>query len=71
KIRNFKGEVKLVSTTEDFNVPAQGMAEGTLFIEISKNDIKDDKNKLIIDVYSHDRLIETTTVNFLGPRSYH
>ena len=70
KIRNFNAEVKLVSTTTDFVVPAQGLAEGTLFIEIKKNDLIGDKNKLTVDVYSHEKLIETTTVNFLGPRSY-
>ncbi|TDY11830.1 cytochrome c oxidase accessory protein CcoG [Meridianimaribacter flavus] len=71
KLRNFEGEIKLVSTTKDFMVPEQGLAEGTLFIEINKSHLKGDKNKLIIDVYSHDKFIETTTVNFLGPRSYH
>mgnify|MGYP000424545660 CR=1 FL=1 len=35
-----------------------------------KKDLKGDKNKLRIDVYNNDDLIETTTVNFLGPRSY-
>ncbi|RSK39289.1 cytochrome c oxidase accessory protein CcoG [Mangrovimonas spongiae] len=71
KLRNFDGEIKLVSTIDDFIVPKQGIAEGTLFIEIKKTDLKGDKNKLTIDVYSHDKIIETTTVNFLGPRSYH
>jgi len=70
KLRNFNGSIKLVSTKDNFVVPAQGMAEGTLFIEINKNDLKGDKNKLMIEVYSHKKLIETTTVNFLGPRSY-
>ncbi|MCB4808839.1 cytochrome c oxidase accessory protein CcoG [Tamlana sp. 62-3] len=71
KLRNFNGDIKLVSTTDDFSVPEQGIAEGTLFIELSKSVLKGDKNKLTIDVYSHNKLIETTTVNFLGPRSYH
>ncbi|KJD33299.1 cytochrome C oxidase [Tamlana nanhaiensis] len=71
KLRNFKGDIKLVSTTDDFTVPEQGIAEGTLFIELKKNALKGDKNKLIIDVYSHEKCIETTSVNFLGPRSYH
>lgn len=70
KLRKYKGVVKLVSHQENFTVPAQGLAEGTLFIEINKSDLEGDKNKLTIDIYSHDELIETTTVNFLGPRSY-
>jgi len=70
KLRTYKGNIKLVSTQEDFIVPAQGLAEGTMFIEINKSDLNGDKNKLMIEVYSGDKLIETTTVNFLGPRSY-
>ncbi|WP_417872966.1 cytochrome c oxidase accessory protein CcoG [Xanthomarina gelatinilytica] len=71
KLRKYKGEIKLVSNSNTFMVPEQGMAEGTLFIEIDKKDLEDDKNKLVIEVYSDDKLIETTTVNFLAPRSYH
>lgn len=70
KLRKYKGTIKLVSTKDNFFVPAQGIAEGTLFIEINKSDLTGDKNKLMIEVYSHEQLIETTTVNFLGPRSY-
>ncbi|MFC0605073.1 cytochrome c oxidase accessory protein CcoG [Winogradskyella pulchriflava] len=70
KLRKYKGKIKLVSTTDNFMVPAQELAEGTLFIEIDKNELSGDKNKLVIEVYSNEELIETTTVNFLGPRSY-
>jgi len=70
KLRKYKGEIKLVSNSEYFVVPEQGLSEGTLFIEIDKKDLKGDKNKLMLEVYSGDELIETTTVNFLGPRSY-
>ncbi|MDG5492183.1 cytochrome c oxidase accessory protein CcoG [Psychroserpens sp. SPM9] len=70
KLRHYKGVIKLVSTSEKFMVPAQGLAEGTLFIEIDKKELKGDKNKLLIEVYNNNELIETTTVNFLGPRSY-
>jgi len=70
KLRKYKGVIKLVSSSNRFEVPEQGIAEGTFFIEIDKKDLKGDKNKLLIEVYSNDELIETTTVNFLGPRSY-
>ncbi|WP_418513918.1 cytochrome c oxidase accessory protein CcoG [Corallibacter sp.] len=70
KLRHTKGVVKLVSTSSDFVIPSQGLAEGTLFIEINKKDMKGDKVKLTIDVYSHGEFIESTKVNFLGPRSY-
>ncbi|WP_053978287.1 cytochrome c oxidase accessory protein CcoG [Mangrovimonas xylaniphaga] len=70
KLRNYEGTINLVSAKDKFDVPGQDLSEGTLFIEIKQGDLKGDKNKLTIDVYSNDELIETTTVNFLGPRSY-
>ena len=69
KLISHKGTVKLVRH-EDFVVPAQGLAEGTLFIEINNAAIKTDKEKIKIGVYSKDQLIETTMAAFLAPRSY-
>ncbi|NRB59378.1 MAG: cytochrome c oxidase accessory protein CcoG [Winogradskyella sp.] len=70
KLRGIAGEIKLVSTTNTFEVKENGLAEGTLFIELKQSDLSGDKNKVTIDVYSGDQLIETTSVSFLGPRSY-
>lgn len=70
KVRGKKGSINTVSNTDVFIVPAQGLAEGTLFIEMNQGDLSGDKNKLMIEVYSGKKLIETTTVSFLGPRSY-
>jgi len=70
KIRGVDGDIKLVSASDQFIVKAQEFAEGTLFIELKKSDLSGDKNKLRIDIYSGDELIETTTVGFLGPRNY-
>ena len=70
KILSHDGTVKLVSTKNDFVVPAQGLAEGTLFIEINNSELSGDRNTLKIGVYENDKLIETTSANFLGPRSY-
>lgn len=70
KLRGIDGEINLVSISDTFIVEPQGIAEGTMFIELKQSDLSGDKNKLRIDVYSYDELIETTTVNFLGPRSY-
>src|SRR6056297_2476477 len=69
KLMSHKGTVKLVRN-ENFEVPAQDLAEGTLFIEIHNAAIKTDKEKLKIGVYSGDKLIETTLTAFLAPRSY-
>ncbi|MDO7171103.1 cytochrome c oxidase accessory protein CcoG [Mariniflexile sp. AS56] len=70
KLRKYKGTIKIVSTEKTFVVPSQGLAEGTLFIELPQSELDGDKNKLMIEVYSGKDLLETTTVNFLGPRSY-
>ncbi|SHJ66828.1 cytochrome c oxidase accessory protein CcoG [Pseudozobellia thermophila] len=69
KLLSHKGKIELVRK-QAFVVPAQDLAEGTLFIEIDQAALKSDKEKLKIGVYSGDRLIETTTTAFLGPRSY-
>lgn len=70
ELRKYEGEIKLVSANKKLSVPRQGTIEGTLFIEIDKAFLKDDKVKLMIDIYSGEKLIENTSVNFLGPRSY-
>ncbi len=69
KLLSHKGEIKMVSQ-DYFEVPAQELAEGTLFIEINGAALSGDKDKLEIGVYSKDELIETTTARFLAPRSY-
>lgn len=69
KLISHKGSVKLVRNQE-FKVPAQDLAEGTLFIEINNAAIKSDKEKVKIGVYSGDKLIETTRTAFFAPRSY-
>ncbi|WBL21146.1 cytochrome c oxidase accessory protein CcoG [Zunongwangia sp. HRR-M8] len=69
KLISHKGEVRLVKS-ESLTVPKRGYAEGTLFIEIPAASLEGEKEKLKIGVYSNNELIETTTTNFLGPRSY-
>lgn len=69
KLLSHKGKIDLVSH-HSFEVPAQELAEGTLFIEIDNAVLNGDKDKLKIGVYSGDQLIETTTARFLAPRSY-
>lgn len=70
KLLSHKGEIKMVSQ-DSFKVPAEEIAEGTLFIEINSSALTGDKDKLKIGVYNGEKLIETTTTQFLAPRSYH
>ncbi|WP_297695144.1 cytochrome c oxidase accessory protein CcoG [uncultured Eudoraea sp.] len=69
KLLSHDGKINLVSH-RSFEVPAQQLAEGTLFIEINNSVLNGDKDKLKIGVYSGEELIETTTARFLAPRSY-
>lgn len=70
KLRGWDGTINVVSTSDTFEVDAQGTAEGTLFIELKQSDLSGDKNEVMIDLYSDGELIETTSVSFLGPRSF-
>ncbi|SDH24239.1 cytochrome c oxidase accessory protein CcoG [Winogradskyella thalassocola] len=70
KLRGWDGDIHIVSTSETFIVEPQGIAEGTLFIELKQSDLSGDKNDIMIDLYSKDELIETTSVTFMGPRSF-
>lgn len=69
KLKSPKGEIKTVKRNE-IVVPAQELIEGTFFVEIHNAELKDNRNKIIIEIYSGDELIETTTATFLGRRSY-
>ncbi|WP_179339646.1 cytochrome c oxidase accessory protein CcoG [Winogradskyella ludwigii] len=70
KLRGWDGTINVVSTSDTFNVDAQGISEGTLFIELKQSDLSGDKNDVMIDLYSNGQIIETTSVSFLGPRSF-
>lgn len=69
KLKSPKGSIRTVKQGE-IVVPPQGLAEGTLFIEINNAALSGDKNKAVIEVYSDGELLETTSATFLGPRSY-
>ncbi len=69
RLISHEGTIKLVSHNS-FVVPAQGLAEGTLFIEVNASTLSGDKDRVEIGVYSGEELIETTSTSFLGPRSY-
>ncbi len=69
ELLSHNGSIKLVSH-DSFTVPQQGLSEGTLFVEINASALSGDKDRVEIGVYSGEKLIETTTAAFLGPRSY-
>lgn len=64
-----KGNIKNVGK-QHFKVLKEGISQGTLFIEIDQALLESDKTKVQIGVYNGKELLETTTTNFLGPRSF-
>lgn len=69
KVINFKAHIKLVGNPK-IKVPKQGIASGTFFIEIPENLLQDENIHLKIEIFDGDKLIEKTTTNFMGPRSF-
>lgn len=64
-----EGKIILVGK-ETIQVPAQKLAKGTLFVEIHPKFLEGDKTKIWMEVWNGDQKIETTTTNFMGPRSF-
>ncbi len=69
KLLSHQGEIALVAA-QQIDIPAQQLAEGTLFIQVENKALNGEKDKLKIGVFSGEQLIETTVTTFLGPRSY-
>ncbi|HKJ07402.1 MAG TPA: 4Fe-4S dicluster domain-containing protein, partial [Flavobacteriaceae bacterium] len=65
KLVSHKGKVTMVGG--NITVPRQGLAEGTIFVDINRSDLNASKVELKFGVYTNDELIETTTSNFTGP----
>jgi cytochrome c oxidase accessory protein FixG len=69
KLKGIKGVINVVGK-QDFKVKAEGMAEGTLFVQIHQYLLENDRTKLKIEVYNGNRKIQTTSTNFLSPRTF-
>lgn len=64
-----EGKIKMVGK-ENIKIAKEGMAQGTLFIEINPAFLDGDKTTIEIGVYNGTKLVETEKTNFLGPRSF-
>ena len=64
-----EGTIQLIGK-DDFDIDKENFYGGSLFIEIPRQHLKDSKENLKIGVFSKGKLIETTTTNFMGPRSF-
>ncbi|MBF6608033.1 MAG: cytochrome c oxidase accessory protein CcoG [Flavobacterium sp.] len=69
KLISHDGDVSNVGKAE-FSLPQEGISQGTIFIKIEEHALESEKTKLQLGIYSGDELLETTTTNFLGPRSF-
>ena len=69
EIISHKGEIKKVGN-QHFKLIKQGISEGTMFVEIKEFQLNSDNTKLEIGVFDGKNLLETTTTNFLAPRSF-
>ena len=69
QLKSHNGTITIVSH-DSFDIPEQGLAEGTLFIEINASALTGDKDRVTVEVLSNGTVIETTSTAFLGPRTF-
>lgn len=69
ELLSHKGKIQRVGD-QYTKVPPQDLDKGSLFINIHPMELDGHKNKVKIGIYSNGELIETTTANFMGPRSF-
>ncbi|MBS1534954.1 MAG: cytochrome c oxidase accessory protein CcoG [Bacteroidetes bacterium] len=69
KLKNIQGKITVVGK-DNVSIKRQGMAEGTLFVEINQYILEHDKTPIKIEVYDGNKKIETAKTNFLSPRTF-
>lgn len=69
RLLSHEGTIKVVGLS-GINLKAQDLATGTLFVEITKDQLNKDREKIKVGVFANGKQIETTTTNFLGPRRF-
>ena len=65
KIKNEEGRIKWVGSSPV--TKESDMVEGAFFIEMDKNKLESRKNKIFIEVYSEEKLLDVVKTTFLGP----
>jgi len=69
RLANSEGRILLVGK-KSVHIPAGGMVQGTLFIEIPQHLLEGDKTRLELELYDGTERIDKTQTNFLGPRTF-
>ena len=65
QLENKRGTIQWIG--EQPVIPEQGIAEGSLFIQLPESELDGLKTRLKLGVYSGDRKIETVETTFIGP----
>lgn len=67
RLENLEGEVELIGKNEII-IPSEAMAEGTFFIIIDMDELKERKSKISLGIYNEDgELLEKVKSTFLAP----
>ena len=59
------GNIKVIGSA--INIPANGLSEHTLLININKKDLKKSKQEIEIGIYHDGKLVESTSTSFPSP----
>lgn len=70
KVLSTQARVQMVGQ-DLFSIEAGALGEGSLFITIDESALQSDKTKLKVGIYSGTELVETTTTQFLAPKSFY
>jgi len=65
ELMNVEGEIQLIGKATE--VKAGELAQGELFIILGKDQLEGMKTKLVIGIYSGDKLLEKVKTSFVGP----
>jgi cytochrome c oxidase accessory protein FixG len=68
KLQGDLGSIKMVGK-DTIHLKKEDLASSAFFVVLDKEKIKDRKTKLVVDVYSSNKKIESVTTTFLGPIS--
>ena len=65
KLKNLDGNIRLVGDPPD--AKANDMTKGAFFIDMNTGNLKSRKNKIKIQVYSGEKLLDEVSTSFFGP----
>jgi len=65
KLKSADGELKMVGKSPV--VSPTSMSEGAFFIEMNRSGLKGRKNKVIVQIYAGEKLMDEVSTNFFGP----